>query len=133
MKPLIKPKHLQQGDKIAVVSPCNGWAGDSCILWKYNLGVSRLQKLGLEVIAAPNTLYRGMGYSVPALNLLLEQAFTKMNAGAVHNYFEDNRKAAIKLHLNAGFIQTGHKNGIVDFLITKEQYEKQREANSCYC
>ena len=89
MKPLIKPKHLQQGDKIAVVSPCNGWAGDSCILWKYNLGVSRLQKLGLEVIAAP--------------------------AGAVHNYFEDNRKAAIKLHLNAGFIQTGHKNGMVDF------------------
>lgn len=77
--------------------------------------------------------YRGMGYSVPALNLLLEHAFTKMNAGAVHNYFEDNRKAAIKLHLNAGFIQTGHKNGIVDFLITKEQYEKQREANFCYC
>ena len=56
MKPLIKPKCLQQGDKIAVVSPCNGWAGDPDILWKYNLGGSRLQKLGLEVIAAPNTL-----------------------------------------------------------------------------
>lgn len=25
MKPLIKPKCLQQGDKIAVVSPCNGF------------------------------------------------------------------------------------------------------------
>lgn len=76
--------------------------------------------------------YRGMGYSVPALNLLLEYAFTKMNAKAVHNYFEDNRKAAITLHLKAGFIQTGHKNGIVDFLITKEQY-KRLKANFCYC
>lgn len=56
MKTLIKPKRLKYGDKIAVVSPCNGWAGDPDILWKYNLGVSRLQKLGLEVIAAPNTL-----------------------------------------------------------------------------
>ena len=76
--------------------------------------------------------YRGMGYSVPALNLLLEHAFTKMNAKAVHNYFEDNRKAAINLHLKAGFIQTGHKNGMVDFLITKEQYERFK-ANFCYC
>lgn len=68
--------------------------------------------------------YRGMGYSVPALNLLLEHAFTKMNAKAVHNYFEDKRKAAINLHLKAGFIQTNHKNGMIDFLITKEQYQK---------
>lgn len=70
--------------------------------------------------------YRGMGYSVPALNLLLEHAFTKMNAKAVHNYFEESRKAAINLNLKAGFIQTGHKNRMVDFLITKEQYEKTK-------
>lgn len=56
MKTLIKPKRLKYGDKIAVVSPCNGWAGDLDILWKYNLGVSRLRELGLEVIAAPNAL-----------------------------------------------------------------------------
>ena len=61
MKPLIKPKCLQQGDKIAVVSPCNGWAGDPDILWKYNLGVSHLRELELEVIAAPNAL-RGSDY-----------------------------------------------------------------------
>lgn len=77
--------------------------------------------------------YRGMGYSVAALNLLLEHAFTKMNAKAVHNYFEDNRKAAINLHLKAGFIQTGQKNGMVDFLITKEQYEKSVKSTLCYC
>lgn len=76
--------------------------------------------------------YRFMGYSVPALNLLLEHAFTKMNARAVHNYFEDNRKAAIALHLNVGFIQISHKDGKVDLLITKEQYEKQLKANFCY-
>lgn len=58
--------------------------------------------------------------------------YTLMNAKAVHNYFEDNRKAAINLHLKAGFIQTGHKNGIVDFLITKEQY-KRLKVNFCYC
>ena len=61
MKPLIKPKCLQQGDKIAVVSPYNGWAGDPDILWKYNLGVSHLRELELEVIAAPNAL-RGSDY-----------------------------------------------------------------------
>ena len=61
MKPLIKPKCLEQGDKIAVVSPCNGWAGDPDILWKYNLGVSHLRELELEVIAAPNAL-RGSDY-----------------------------------------------------------------------
>lgn len=77
--------------------------------------------------------YRGMGYSIAALNLLLEHAFTKMNAKAVHNYFENNRKSAINLHLKAGFIQTGHKNGIVDFLITKEQYEKRFKLDLCYC
>ena len=76
--------------------------------------------------------YRGMGYSVPALHLLLEHAFTKMNVKAVHNFFEDNRKAAINLHLKAGFIQTGHKDGMVDFLITKEQY-KRLKAIFCYC
>lgn len=74
--------------------------------------------------------YRGMGYSVPALKLLLKHAFTKMNAAAVHNYFEDNRKAAINLHLKAGFIQTGQKDGMVDFLITNEQYRKyEKEGN----
>ncbi len=61
MKTLIKPKRLKYGDKIAVVSPCNGWAGDRDILWKYNLGVSHLRELGLEVIAAPNAL-RGSDY-----------------------------------------------------------------------
>lgn len=47
MKPLIKPKRLASGEKIATVSPCHGWARDVETKWKYDLGVSRLQELGL--------------------------------------------------------------------------------------
>lgn len=61
MKPLIKPKQLTRGAKIATVSPCNGWAGDSEIKWKYDLGVLRLQELGLQVVAAPNAM-KGSDY-----------------------------------------------------------------------
>lgn len=61
MKSLIKPKRLVKGDKIATVSPCNGWAGDAETNWKYDLGVLRLQELGLQVVAAPNSL-RGSDY-----------------------------------------------------------------------
>ena len=56
MKPLMKPKRLATGDKIATVSPCNGWAGDIETKWKYDMGVLRLQELGLQVIAAPNAM-----------------------------------------------------------------------------
>ena len=58
---LTKPKHLEKGDLVATVSPCNGWAGDSEIKWKYELGVSRLKEMGLRVVAAPNSM-RGSDY-----------------------------------------------------------------------
>ena len=61
MKKLIKPGHLEKGDLVATVSPCNGWAGDPAIKWKYELGVSRLHELGLRVAAAPNSM-RGTDY-----------------------------------------------------------------------
>ena len=61
MRPLIQPKRLASGEKIATVSPCHGWAGDVETKWKYDLGVSRLQELGLQVVAAPNSL-RGSAY-----------------------------------------------------------------------
>ncbi len=61
MKELIKPVHLNKGDLIATVSPSNGWAGDQKVRWKYELGVSRLEELGLKVIAAPNSM-RGSDY-----------------------------------------------------------------------
>lgn len=57
----MKPRQLTNGAKIATVSPCNGRAGDPEIKWKYDLGVLRLQELGLEVVAAPNAM-RGSDY-----------------------------------------------------------------------
>lgn len=66
--------------------------------------------------------FRGNGYSVEALKLLLKYAFEKLGAEAVHNEFEETRTAANRLHLSAGFKKTGCKNGICEYLITKEQY-----------
>ncbi len=56
MKELIKPKKLRKGDTIATISPCNGWAGDADVRWKYELGVKRLNEIGLNVVSAPNSL-----------------------------------------------------------------------------
>lgn len=55
MKTLIKPPKLNVGDKIATISLSWGGAGD--ILWRYEQGKKRLEKVfGLEVVEMPNTL-----------------------------------------------------------------------------
>lgn len=61
MKKLIKPKRLVKGNTIATVSPCNGWAGDMKTRRIYDLGVSRLREIGLQVVAAPNSM-KGSDY-----------------------------------------------------------------------
>lgn len=66
--------------------------------------------------------YRGKGYAVPALKLLLRQAFEGFGAQAVHNDFEETRLSAIKTHLSAGFREYKRENGIIELLITKELY-----------
>lgn len=54
---LIKPSCLKRGDKVAAISLSWGGAGDSAILWRYNVGKKRLQEeFGLEVIEMPHTL-----------------------------------------------------------------------------
>lgn len=54
---LIKPQKLSRGDKVATVSLSWGGAGDSDILWRYNIGKKRLQdEFGLEVVEMPHTL-----------------------------------------------------------------------------
>ncbi len=70
--------------------------------------------------------YRGKGYSGEALWLLLQYAFEDMNAEAVHNDFDEERAAAVKAHLSAGFTEYSRENGIVELLITKEKYFRQR-------
>lgn len=39
---LIKPKMLERGDTIAVISPSWGCAGAPRVRWQYGLGVRRL-------------------------------------------------------------------------------------------
>ena len=54
---LIKPPKLNLGDKVATVSLSWGGAGDDEILWRYQQGKERIERVfGLEVIEMPHTL-----------------------------------------------------------------------------
>lgn len=53
---IIKPQKLKKGDTIATVSPSWGCAGSSRVRWEFELGCEHLRELGLNVIAAPNSL-----------------------------------------------------------------------------
>lgn len=54
---LIKPQKLNKGDTIATLSPSLGLAGDSDVLWRYELGKKCLEDLyRLHVVAAPNSM-----------------------------------------------------------------------------
>lgn len=74
--------------------------------------------------------YRGNGYAAEALRLLLQYAFEKMDADAVHNGFEEERNAAVQAHLNAGFTKYRQENGIVELLITRDEYFRKKETDS---
>lgn len=52
----MKPQRFLPGDTIAAISPSWGCAGAPDVKWRYELGVRRLEGIGLHVIAAPNAL-----------------------------------------------------------------------------
>lgn len=57
-----KPKHLQPGDKVAIVSLSSGMMGEPQFIHKFRLARERLERdFGLEVAAMPNAL-RGIEY-----------------------------------------------------------------------
>lgn len=58
---MIKPLKLCKGDTIATISPSWGCAGAGRVRWQYELGVQRLKQLGLNVVAAPNSM-KGTAY-----------------------------------------------------------------------
>ena len=84
-------------------------------------------KSGFREVIVLEAKYRGKGYSVIALQLLLQHVIEKMGAEAVHNDFEENRIAAAQAHLSAGFTRYRQENGILEVLITREQYFRLRE------
>ena len=54
---MIKPKRLQKGDKIAIVSLSWGGLGDKKLIHKYYIAKERLENdFGLEVVTMPNAL-----------------------------------------------------------------------------
>ena len=54
---MIKPKMLNKGDKIAIVSLSWGGLGDEKLIHKYYIAKERLEnEFGLEVVAMPNAL-----------------------------------------------------------------------------
>lgn len=71
--------------------------------------------------------YRGKGYGRKALALLLDYAFTTLKAGAVHNSFEVERTAALRLHLAAGFQEIGREKGVVYLERKREAHETEGE------
>ena len=71
------------------------------------------------VIYAP---YRGKGYAVPALRLMIEHAFRDCGVTRLHNEFEIERRAALKSHLAAGFRDAGAEDGIQQLILTRDEY-----------
>ena len=59
---MIKPKRLQKGDKVAIVSLSRGMIGEKMFIHKFEIAKKRLEEeYGLEVVAMPNAL-KGIDY-----------------------------------------------------------------------
>ena len=59
---MIKPKRLEKGDKVAIVSLSRGMLGEKPFIHKYELAKRRLEEeYGLQVVAMPNAL-KGIDY-----------------------------------------------------------------------
>lgn len=102
--------------------------GDGAFLGEVNLyrkGEPGWYEMGIVL----HNKYRGQGYSTAGMELLLQQAFEKMNAAGVSNEFETSREAAWKIHKAAGFEPIAEKNGIVTIAVTRERYRQLRKKN----
>lgn len=58
---MIKPNHLNKGDKVAIVSLSSGILGESSTKHQVALGISRLKEMDLDVSFMPNAL-KGLDY-----------------------------------------------------------------------
>ena len=66
---------------------------------------------------------RGRGYGKAGLALLLDRAFRVDGVSRLHNDFEPVRSAALSIHKALGFRELGVEDGILQLLLTKEEYE----------
>ena len=79
--------------------------------------------MGIRVYAPE----RGKGYGRQGLTLLLDRAFRVDGIARLHNDFEDARGAALHLHRALGFREIGQEDGVVQLLLTKEEYEARTQ------
>lgn len=68
---------------------------------------------------------RGKGFGKQGLRLLADYAFAH-GVKRLHNEFETTRDAAYAMHRAVGFRETGTDGGIVELMLTKEEFEKGR-------
>lgn len=73
------------------------------------------------VVYAPE---RGKGYGKEGLRLLADRAFRTAGVSRLHNEFETTRGAACRIHIAAGFRETGREGGNVHLMLTREAYLK---------
>jgi len=70
------------------------------------------------VIHAP---FRRMGYGRQGLALLVERAFRHGEISVLENTFESERDGALALHLQAGFVPVGQRDGMLCVRLTRER------------
>ena len=69
---------------------------------------------------------RGKGYGRQGLELLLDRAFRVDGVPRLHNCFEAERTAAMRIHREAGFREIGEEDGGIQLLLEKEEYLRSR-------
>ena len=97
-------------------------SSDGAFIGEVNLHSSEKARYDMGIVIEGK--YRGKGYAVEGLKLLLEHAFKVLHAEVVCNDFENERVAALKAHLAAGFEICGEDGGVLHLEISKERYLK---------
>lgn len=79
--------------------------------------------MGIVVYGA----YRRMGYAQPALLLMLDHAFRDCGITRLHNNFEPKRDSGWKIHRAVGFREMGVVDGMLEMMLTREEYLSKEE------
>ena len=115
---------------ITIPAPERRFICSSKVIYR-NLEVTHHVHLHLSLIHIFQAEHRGRGYAAEALALLEYQAFEVDGIHMLHNEFETGRAAACRAHLSAGFSEYRRENGLIELLLTREQYfarqSRQRE------
>lgn len=74
--------------------------------------------MGVLILASE----RCKGYGRQGLQLLIKHAFSH-GVHTLHNEFETTRVEAYRMHINAGFRETGRENGVIQLMLTEKDIQ----------